>query len=53
MTVVEIISKIMTEKKLLILFIKENKKVKVLKMLKIKNVEDRQKIMKEMNIHQK
>jgi len=54
MIAVEIINKIMIEKGLLIMCIEgEMKKVVVLKMPDLKNVEDHLKIMKEMNIHQK
>jgi hypothetical protein len=52
LSVVEIISKIMIEKELLILFIEEMMKVKVLKILKVKNEEDHLKIKKKMNLHQ-
>lgn len=53
MIVVEITSKIMIEKELLIMFIEEMMKVKVLKILKVKNEEDHQKTTKKMKIHQK
>jgi hypothetical protein len=52
MIVVEITSKIMIEKELLIMFIEEMMKVKVLKILKVKNEEDHLKIKKKMNLHQ-
>jgi len=53
MIVVEIINKIMTEKKLQILFIEEMKKFIVHKTIKLKNEVDPLKIMKKMNNHQK
>jgi len=54
MIAVEITSKIMIEKELLIMFIEEiMMKVRVLKILKVKNEEGRQKTTKKMNTHQK